>query len=85
MNTPASIEVGGIYTGKIVKILDFAAFVSLAPGRDGFLHISQISEDHVSNIHDVLSVGQEIRVKVVEIDSMNRIKVSARALEQESS
>ena len=80
-----SIEVGEICVGKVVKILDFAAFVSLAPGRDGFLHISQISKKHVNNIHDVLSVGQEIRVKIQEIDAMNRIKVSARAIEEDES
>ena len=73
-------EVGNIFEGKIVKIMEFGAFVSLPVGKDGFLHISQIKPERVMDIHDELQEGQVIRVKVTEIDKQNRIKLSMRAL-----
>lgn len=80
----AEVEVGSIYTGKILKIMDFGAFVSLIPGKDGFLHISQIMNERVYNIHDVLKEGETVKVKVVEIDRQGRIRVSKKELSEES-
>ncbi len=74
------VEVGAIYQGKVNKILDFGAFVSVLPGRDGLLHISQISDKRINDIHGVLSVGQEVTVKVMEIDKQNRIRLTASPL-----
>jgi polyribonucleotide nucleotidyltransferase len=76
----ADVEVGNVFTGKIIKIMDFGAFVTLIPGKDGFLHISQISPERVYNIHDVLKEGEMVKVKVVEIDRQGRIRVSKKAL-----
>jgi polyribonucleotide nucleotidyltransferase len=74
----ADLTVGQIYEGKIIKMMDFGAVVSLLPGKDGFLHISQIANERIENIHDVLSEGQLITVKVVEVDRQNRVKVSMK-------
>ena len=76
----ADVEVGNVFTGKIIKIMDFGAFVTLIPGKDGFLHISQISHERVYNIHDVLKEGEMVKVKVVEIDRQGRIRVSKKEL-----
>ena len=81
-NLIADVEVGGIYEGKIIKIMDFGAFVSLIPGKDGFLHISQISKERVYDIHDVLTEGESVKVKVVEIDKQGRVRVSKKDLEE---
>lgn len=75
------VEMDQVYDGKIVKIMEFGAFVSLLPGKDGFLHISQISHERVENIHDWLSEGQEVTVKVVEFDKQGRPRVSLKALQ----
>lgn len=79
----AEIEVGKIYTGKVVKIMDFGAFVSILPGKDGFLHISQISHERVENISDYLTEGQEVVVKALELDKQGRIRVSMKAVNTE--
>ena len=76
----AEVEVGSVYEGKVVKIMDFGAFISLMPGKDGFLHISQISDERVLDINAVLQEGQVVKVKVVEIDRQNRVRVSIKAL-----
>lgn len=76
----ADLEKGQVYEGKIIKMMDFGAVVSLLPGKDGFLHISQISNERVENIHDILSEDQVITVKVVEIDRQGRVKVSMKDL-----
>lgn len=78
----AEAEVGEIYTSKILKIMDFGAFVSLPTGRDGFLHISQISGERIYDINDVLSEGQVVTVKVIEIDRQGRVRVSMKETEQ---
>ncbi|MEE3003407.1 MAG: polyribonucleotide nucleotidyltransferase [Pseudomonadota bacterium] len=83
LNLVADVEVGNVFEGKIMKIMDFGAFVSLIPGKDGFLHISQISKERVYDIHDVLKEGEMVKVKVVEIDRQGRIRVSKKELEQE--
>ncbi|HFC30336.1 MAG TPA: polyribonucleotide nucleotidyltransferase [Oceanospirillales bacterium] len=76
----ADVEVGATYEGKIVKIMDFGAFVNLLPGKDGMVHISQISHDRVANVTDVLTEGDVIKVKVLDIDKQNRVKLSMKAL-----
>ena len=74
-------EVGGIYDGVITRIVSFGAFVDIGGGREGLLHISKISSKRVERVEDVLSVGDEIRVKVYEIDSQGRINLSMKDLE----
>ncbi len=76
----ADVEVGRIYSGKVSKIMDFGAFVTILPGRDGLVHISQISEERVENVSDKLSQGDEIKVKVLEIDKQGRIRLSIKAV-----
>ncbi len=73
-------EVGKVYSGKVVRIAEFGAFVNILPGRDGLVHISQISHERVENVNDVLSEGQEVQVKLIEIDRQGRFKLSMRAL-----
>ncbi|HET9843546.1 MAG TPA: polyribonucleotide nucleotidyltransferase, partial [Gammaproteobacteria bacterium] len=77
-NLTAEVEVEKIYEGKIVKIVDFGAFVNILPGKDGLLHISQISDQRIENVADHLAVGQKVRVKVMGIDRQGRIKLSMR-------
>ncbi|MDF1797113.1 MAG: polyribonucleotide nucleotidyltransferase [Coxiellaceae bacterium] len=74
----ADVEVGAIYEGPIVKLMDFGAFVSLLPGKQGMVHVSQICEERVENIHEVLNEGQIIRVKVIEIDRQGRVRCSMK-------
>ncbi|HHL32284.1 MAG TPA: S1 RNA-binding domain-containing protein, partial [Oceanospirillales bacterium] len=76
----ADVEVGAVYEGKIVKIMDFGAFVNLLPGKDGMVHISQISNERVANVTDVLTEGDTVKVKVLEIDKQNRVRLSIKAL-----
>jgi len=78
----ADIEVGKIYTGKVVKIMDFGAFVSILPGKDGLVHISQISSERVEKVSDKLTEGDEIKVKVLEVDRQGRVRLSMRDLEE---
>ena len=74
----AEVEIGKVYEGPIVKIMDFGAFVSILPGRQGLVHISQITDEHVENINDYLEEGQIIRVKVIEIDRQGRVRLSMK-------
>jgi len=74
----ADVEVGKLYTGKVMKIMDFGAFVNLMPGKDGFLHISQICEERVAKVTDKLHEGEEVTVKVVEIDRQGRVRLSMK-------
>ena len=76
----ADVEIGNIYNGKVVRIMDFGAFVSVLPGKDGLLHISQICEEHVKNIRDKLNEGDEVRVKVLDIDKQGRVRLSMKSL-----
>jgi len=71
-------EVGKVYPGKVVKIMDFGAFVQILPGTDGLLHISQISEHRVKKVEEVLSEGEEIMVKVIDIDKSGKIRLSRK-------
>ena len=81
----ADVEVGKIYEGRVAKIMDFGAFVTILPGKDGLVHISEISEDRVKSVNDVLSEGQIINVKVIEIDRQKRIRLSMRKLDESTS
>jgi len=76
----ADVEVGQIYEGKVVRIMDFGAFVAILPGRDGMVHISQICEERVQNVSDKLAVGDVVKVKVLEIDKQGRVRLSMRGL-----
>ena len=78
----AEAEVGAIYTGKVNKIVDFGAFVNILPGKDGLVHISQISEERVENVADHLEEGQEIKVKVLDVDNKGRIKLTLKGIEE---
>jgi polyribonucleotide nucleotidyltransferase len=73
-------EIGEVYTGKVRKIVDFGAFVEILPGIDGLVHISQLAKERVEKVTDVLKVGDEIQVKVLEIDGNGKIRLSRRAL-----
>lgn len=79
----AEVEIGALYTGKVSKVLDFGAFVTILPGKDGMVHISQICEERVENIHDKIQEGQVVTVKVLEIDRQGRIRLSMKAVESE--
>lgn len=79
----ADVEVGATYEGKVAKIMDFGAFVTILPGRDGLVHISQISNERVENVSDVLKEGDMVTVKVLEIDKQNRIRLSMKEVGKE--
>ena len=77
----ADVEVGRIYDGKVAKLMDFGAFVNILPGKDGLVHISQISDERVENVSDKLHEGDRVKVKVLEIDKQGRIRLSMKAVE----
>ena len=79
----ADVEVGMIYEGKVAKLMDFGAFVTILPGKDGLVHISQISRERVENVGDKLREGEIVRVKVLEVDKQGRIRLSIKALQEE--
>ncbi|MGY5744000.1 polyribonucleotide nucleotidyltransferase, partial [Vibrio cincinnatiensis] len=74
----AEVEVGRIYTGKVARLADFGAFVTVLPGKDGLVHISQIADKRIEKVSDVLSEGQEVQVKVLEIDRQGRVRLSMK-------
>ena len=76
----ADVEVGRIYEGKVARLMDFGAFVTILPGRDGLVHISQISEERVERVSDKLAEGDIIRVKVLEVDKQGRVRLSMKAV-----
>jgi polyribonucleotide nucleotidyltransferase len=78
----AEIEVGITYEGKVSKIVDFGAFITVLPGKDGLLHISQISEDRVENVADFLTEGQMVKVHVMDVDPKGRVKLTMKGVEQ---
>ncbi|MGZ5118276.1 MAG: polyribonucleotide nucleotidyltransferase, partial [Burkholderiales bacterium] len=80
----ADVEVGKIYDGTVLKLLDFGAIVSVLPGRDGLLHISQIANERVNAVSDHLKEGQQVRVKVLEADDKGRLRLSMKAAAHES-
>ena len=78
----SDVEVGTIYEGKVVKLMDFGAFVTIMPGRDGLVHISQISDERVEKVGDKLKEGDIVRVKVLDIDKQGRIRLSMKAVDK---
>jgi polyribonucleotide nucleotidyltransferase len=77
----ADIEVGQVYEGKVVRLMDFGAFVTILPGRDGLVHISQISNERVERVADKLKEGDSVKVKVLEVDRQGRVRLSMRDVE----
>jgi polyribonucleotide nucleotidyltransferase len=80
----ADVEVGRIYQGKVARLMDFGAFVTILPGRDGLVHISQISNERVERVSDKLNEGDVVRVKVLEVDRQGRVRLSMRDVEPEA-
>lgn len=78
------IEAGQVYEGKVVRIVDFGAFVNLVPGRDGLVHISQIADHRVEKVSDELSEGQTVKVKVLEVDRQGRVRLSMKELAEKA-
>jgi len=78
----ADVEPGRIYEGKVAKIMDFGAFVTILPGKDGLVHVSQISNDRVEKVSDALKEGDVVKVKVLEVDKQGRIRLSIKAVEE---
>ena len=77
----ADVEVGRIYEGRVARLMDFGAFVTILPGRDGLVHISQISNERVERVSDVLNEGDAVRVKVLEVDRQGRVRLSMKDLD----
>ncbi len=80
----ASVEVGRVYQGRVTSVKDFGAFIEILPGKDGLCHISELSNEYVSNVGDVCKIGDEMEVKVIAVDEQDRIKLSRKALLQEA-
>ncbi|MCL6729661.1 polyribonucleotide nucleotidyltransferase [Sphingomonas hankyongi] len=80
----AEPEPGTIYTGKVASIVDFGAFVTFMPGKDGLVHVSEIKNERVENVRDVLSEGQEVKVKLLEVDQRGKVRLSMRLVDQET-
>jgi polyribonucleotide nucleotidyltransferase len=78
----SDVEPGRIYEGKVAKIMDFGAFVTIAPGKDGLVHVSQISSERVERVGDKLKEGDVVKVKVLEVDKQGRIRLSIKAVEE---
>ena len=79
----AEAKVGEIYMGTVARIVDFGAFVTILPGKDGLVHISQIANQRIENVTDVLSEGQQVRVKVLDVDPRGRIKLSIKEVAED--
>jgi len=79
----AEVEVGKIYEGKVARLMDFGAFVTILPGKDGLVHISQISDEHVDKVSDRLNEGDIVKVKVLEIDRQGRVRLSIKEVEKD--
>ena len=77
-------EVGKIYEGKVVRIMNFGAFVELSPNKDGLIHISKLSKDRVAKVEDVVNIGDTVKVKVLEIDRMGKISLSLKDAVEEA-
>jgi polyribonucleotide nucleotidyltransferase len=78
----SDVEPGRIYEGKVAKIMDFGAFVTILPGKDGLVHVSQISNERVEKVSDKLKEGDVVKVKVLEVDKQGRIRLSMKAVEE---
>ena len=80
----AEPEVGTIYNGKVVKIMDFGAFVNFLGSKDGLVHISELAQERVGEVGDIVAMGDEVRVKVIGLDDRGKVKLSMRAVNQET-
>jgi polyribonucleotide nucleotidyltransferase len=76
----SDVEIGAIYMGKVTRLMNFGAFVEVLPGKEGLVHISQLAKERVAKVEDVVNVGDEIMVKVTEIDKQGRINLSRKAV-----
>ena len=76
----AEVVVGNVYEGKVLRLLEFGAIVSVLPGKDGLLHISQLANERVNQVSDYVKEGQDVRVKVIEADDKGRLRLSMKAL-----
>lgn len=74
------VEAGKIYEGEVVRIMNFGAFVQLAPNKDGLIHISKLSKERIEKVEDVVNIGDKVKVKVLEIDKMGRINLALREI-----
>ena len=74
------MEVGEIYKGKVTRIMNFGAFIEILPGKEGLLHISKMSDRRIEKVEDVMNIGDEVTVKVTEIDSQDRINLTRKGL-----
>ena len=74
------VEAGKIYEGEVVRIMNFGAFVQLAPNKDGLIHISKLSKERVEKVEDVVNIGDKVKVKVLEIDKLGRINLALREI-----
>ena len=77
-NLTKEVEVGEVYLGKVTRLMAFGAFVEVLPGKEGLVHISKLAKERVENVEDVVNVGDEIMVKVIEIDKQGRINLSRK-------
>ena len=78
----ADVEVGRVYDGRVARLMDFGAFVTILPGKDGLVHISQISNERVEKVSDKLSEGDTVKVKVLEVDRQGRVRLSMKAVDE---
>jgi polyribonucleotide nucleotidyltransferase len=78
----ADVEVGRVYEGKVARLMDFGAFVTILPGKDGLVHISQICEERVEKVSDKLAEGDVVKVKVLEVDKQGRVRLSMKAVQE---
>ena len=83
-NIIQEVEVGKLYMGRVVKIMDFGAFVEILPGTDGLIHISQLDKNRVNKVTDILNEGEEVLVKVIDVDRNGKIALSRKAALGES-
>ena len=77
------VSIGRVYDGRVTSVKDFGAFVEVLPGQEGLCHISELSTEYVEKIYDVVKVGDEFRVKVLDIDDQNRVRLSRKAVIRE--
>ncbi|MFC1971999.1 polyribonucleotide nucleotidyltransferase [Chloroflexota bacterium] len=82
-NLTKEVEIGEVYTGKVVRLMNFGAFVEILPGKDGLVHISELADRHVDRVEDEVKVGDEVTVRVINIDNMGRINLSRRAASED--
>ena len=75
------VEIGKVYTAKVKKIMEYGAFVNILPGKDGLVHISQISNERVNNGRDEMAEGDDVQVKVLDIDGQGRVKLTMKDVE----